>query len=149
MAKVLIVYGSTTGNTEWVAETAAARIKEAGHKTEVLEAGQAKADGLCRGWDLVLFGCSTWGQDDIELQEDFAILFESFDKIEAKGVKTAVFGCGDESFTYFCGAVDAIADKLESLGAEAAGYRLKIDGDPHDSDDEISSWLDSTLSAVE
>jgi flavodoxin short chain len=148
MAKVLIVYGSTTGNTEWVAETAAAQVKAAGHQADVQEAGHVKAEGLCQGWDLVLFGCSTWGMDDIELQEDFALLFENFDKIAAKGVKTAVFGCGDESYTYFCGAVDAIADKLESLGAAAVGYRLKIDGDPHDSGNEITSWVDSALSAI-
>jgi len=148
MANVLIVYGSTTGNTEWVAGEVKNQLKDAGHEVEVISAGSAKADGLCGGRDMVLFGCSTWGQDEIELQEDFIPLFENFDKIGASGVKSAVFGCGDEDYTYYCGAVDAISDKLGELGAKLVADKLKINGDPGDSASEIKSWTEKVAAAV-
>ncbi|MDR0550340.1 MAG: flavodoxin [Deltaproteobacteria bacterium] len=148
MANVLIVYGSTTGNTEWVANQLSSQIKEAGHTVDTTNVSKAKADGLCSGRDLVLFGCSTWGQDEIELQDDFIPLFQSFDKIGASGVKTGVFGCGDEDYTHFCGAVDAISGKLGELGAKVVGSGLKINGDPGDSADAIKSWGASVLASL-
>jgi flavodoxin short chain len=97
---------------------------------------------------MVLFGCSTWGSDDIELQDDFIPLFEAFDSIGASGVKTAVFGCGDEDYTHFCGAVDAITDKLNSLGSKVVGDKLKINGDPGDSAEAIKTWGQGVIAAI-
>lgn len=140
MSSVLIVYGSTTGNTQWVAQELEKKFQAYGHSVESLNAADASAEGLCQGRDLVVFGCSTWGQDEIELQEDFVPLFEKFDQIGAGGVKTAVFGCGDEDYEFFCGAVDAISDKLTTLGSTVVGDKLKINGDPGDSADHIEAW---------
>lgn len=50
MSKVLIVYGSTTGNTEALAEILGRLIQEAGHETTLLNAADASAPGLCDGW---------------------------------------------------------------------------------------------------
>jgi flavodoxin short chain len=148
MAKILIVYGSTTGNTEWVAGELAKQFKAAGHEVNSKKAGDVQAAGLCQGYDLAAFGSSTWGQDEIELQEDFAALFEAFDQIGASGVKTAVFGCGDQDYTFFCGAVDAIADKLKALGSSVVGDKLKINADPGDSAAAIKAWGENILEAL-
>lgn len=139
MASALIVYGSTTGNTEFVAEVAQRVLTETGAAVRKLDVAQAEPDGLCDGYDLVLFGCSTWGDETIELQDDFIPLFENFDSINAKGKQVAVFGCGDSSYTYFCGAVDAIEQKLESMGAHVVDT-LKIDGDPQSEKVQIENW---------
>lgn len=148
MANVLIVYGSTTGNTETVANDIAGIIKGAGHAVTVLDAGSAKAAGLCAGYDCVLFGCSTWGDDAIELQDDFIPLFDAFDSIGASGVKVASFGCGDSSYTYYCGAVDSINEKLEQLGGKMIAQGLKIDGDPSDASDDIEAWAKAVAAAL-
>jgi flavodoxin short chain len=113
MASALIVYGSTTGNTEYAADVAEKVLSGEGFSVKKINASAAKPDGLCAGYDLILFGCSTWGSDSIELQEDFVPLFEKLDAAQTQGKNTAVFGCGDSSFTYFCGAVDAITHKLK------------------------------------
>ena len=139
MASALIVYGSTTGNTEYVAGVAERTLSEGGTSVRVVDAAGVDATGLCEGYDLVLFGCSTWGEETIELQDDFIPLFENFDAIGAQGKNVAVFGCGDSSYTYFCGAVDAIEEKLESMGAKVIDT-LKIDGDPQSEREEIESW---------
>lgn len=148
MAKVLIIYGSTTGNTEWVSGEVGKQITAAGHQVEIKSAGKVSAEGLCQGQDMVLFGCSTWGMDELEFQEDFIPLFENFDKIDASGVKTSVFGCGDTDYEYYCGAVDAIADKLKDMGAEVVGDKLKIDGDPVDAESDIQTWTGSIIAAL-
>ena len=139
MGNALIVYGSTTGNTEYVAGIAERVLQESGGKVTKMDVSNVDSDGLCDGYDLVLFGCSTWGEDSIELQDDFIPLFENFDQINAKGKKVAVFGCGDSSYEYFCGAVDAIEQKLQELGAEVLDT-LKIDGDPQSEKGEIEAW---------
>ena len=148
MANVLIVYGSTTGNTESVANEVAEIIKGGGNDVTVLDAGKASPAGLCAGRDCVLFGCSTWGDDSIEFQDDFIPLFEAFDSIGASGVKVAAFGCGDSSYTYFCGAVDSINEKLGELGAKIVAPGLKIDGDPSDASDDIEAWTNAVMAAL-
>lgn len=148
MSKILIVYGSTLGNTEAVAEQIAGQAKDAGNDVVVKNAKGIDPVGLCKGYDLVVFGCSTWGQDELELQRDFIPLFEAFDKIGAKGVKVSVFGCGDDSYKYYCGAVDAISDKLAALGAHTVGDKLKINGEPDENTDAIETWTKTVLAAL-
>lgn len=149
MANVLIVYGSTTGNTESVAASAGRNLESAAHTVTLLEASKASPAGLCNGYDCVLFGCSTWGDDTIEFQDDFVPLFEAFDTIGVSGKKTAAFGCGDSSYTYYCGAVDSINDRLEELGAEVVADGLKIDGDPSAAKNDIDAWCKEVVTALQ
>ena len=138
MGKALVVFGSTTGNTETVAEVVAKVLEESGMVVDLKDAAKVKAAGLAEGYDLVLFGCSTWGDDAIELQEDFIPLYDDLDAAGLGGRKVAVFGCGDSSYTHFCGAVDAIAEKAASLGAKVIDLPLKIDGEPDEA--EARDW---------
>lgn len=147
MSSVLIVYGSTTGNTEFVADIVAGKLSAAGATVKKMNASDADASGLCDGYDMAIFGCSTWGDDSIELQDDFIPLFDSFESINASGKKTAVFGCGDSSYEYFCGAVDAIEQKLGELGATVI-ETLKIDGDPQTEKSEIEAWAGRVAAAL-
>lgn len=138
--KVLIVYGSTTGNTAGIAEALGEQIGRAGHEVTVLNAADAAAEGLCNGYDAALFGCSAWGTDEVEMQDDFNTLFEDFDSIGVSGKKVACFASGDSSFEHFCGAVDVIEDKLAGLGAVIMEEGLKIDGDYSGSKDDVEAW---------
>ncbi|SKA72022.1 flavodoxin [Desulfobaculum bizertense] len=139
MSKVLIVYGSTTGNTESVSDVIEKELKQAGHEVDVKNAASVEADGMANGYDSVLLGCSTWGDSDIELQDDFVPLLDDLDKAGLSGKRVAVYGCGDSSYEHFCGAVDVIEEKAESLGADMVAASLKIDGDPED--DDVLSWI--------
>ena len=132
MSKVLIVYGSTTGNTEALAEILGRLIREAGHETTLLN----------------LFGCSAWGDDEIILQDDFDALFQQFDLINAKGHKVACFATGDSNFTYFCGAVDVIEAALERLGADVVVEGLKIDGQAQSDQPEIQEWTKAVIETL-
>nr|7DDZ_A Chain A, Human Neuropeptide Y Y2 Receptor fusion protein [synthetic construct] len=149
VAKALIVYGSTTGNTEYTAETIARELADAGYEVDSRDAASVEAGGLFEGFDLVLLGCSTWGDDSIELQDDFIPLFDSLEETGAQGRKVACFGCGDSSWEYFCGAVDAIEEKLKNLGAEIVQDGLRIDGDPRAARDDIVGWAHDVRGAID
>lgn len=150
MAKVLVVYGSTTGNTENTAHMIAKAIAEHNHniETRVTDVSSAELGDFSKDYDMFLLGCSTWGDEEIELQEDFADFYENMDGLDLKNKKIAVFGCGDSSYTHFCGAVDALEEKAESLGANRVVSGLKIDGDPEDSENEIVEWAHSMAAEV-
>jgi flavodoxin I len=121
MAKALVLYGSTTGNTESVAHTTAKAIAEEKIVTIIKEVGSVAPGEFDGPHDLFVLGCSTWGDDEIELQEDFSEFFEKMDAIDLNGKKIAVFGRGDSSYPHFCGAVDAIEEKNRELGGESGG----------------------------
>ncbi len=144
MKNALIVYGSTTGNTEYVASHIEKALGQEGYTVTNESAANVSASGLCDNYSLILFGCSTWGDEEIELQDDFIPLFDDFDSINANGKKTAVFGTGDSSYTYFCGAVDAIEQKLAAMGADVIDT-LKIDGEPQSEKDAIDEFIKKVL----
>lgn len=143
MGKALVVFGSTTGNTETVAEVVAKTLEAEGMEVVLKDVAGVEPEGLADGYDFVVFGCSTWGDEDIELQEDFIPLYDALEMSGLTGKKVAVFGCGDSSYTHFCGAVDAIMKKASTLGAKVVDLPLKIDGSPDAA--EARAWARSVL----
>lgn len=91
-------------------------MRLAGMKFTLLNAADASAQNLAEGYDAVLFGCSAWGMEDLEMQDDFASLFEDFDRMNLAGRKVAAFGFGDQEYEHFCGAVPAIEERAKELG---------------------------------
>lgn len=134
--KVLIVYGSTTGNTERVAEL----IKEyLSHDADVIEVCNADLNDIKKA-DLVLFGSSTWG--DGELQDDFETFIENFSADLLVGKSVGVFGCGDQE-NYpdaFCHATDIIRERAEECGANIVVENLRVNDDPDDNLDQIEAF---------
>ena len=105
--KTVIVYGSTTGMTEAVAQDVAAAFVGA----EVLAAGDASADTL-QGVDLLILGASTWGAGD--LQDDMDAFLGQFSIWDVNVKTAAVFGLGD-AMCYGDSFVDGIADMADAL----------------------------------
>ncbi|PIE74763.1 MAG: flavodoxin [Deltaproteobacteria bacterium] len=141
MASVIIIYGSTTGNTENTSEQIEKVLSEKGMDVTLKDVSDVKPADI-NDYDMVLMGCSTWGDEDIELQDDFIPFYEDLGSGDFSGKKVAVFGCGDSSYTHFCGAVDAIEEKVRDLGGKLVVDGLKIDGDPDDAEDDIKSWAE-------
>lgn len=141
MAQVLVVYGSTTGNTESTADMIAAVLEEEGVQVDVKNVVDAKVTDLGGSYELTLLGSSTWGMDEIEFQDDFGFFYNDLDRAtQLKGRKVALFGCGDSGYMYYCGAVDKLEEMMEKLGATMVCDSLRIDGDPSDFSKEIKEW---------
>ena len=118
MSKVLVVYGSTTGNTESIAAKIVSLLEAKGAEVVLKNAADADPAGLADGYDAVLMGASCWGDDEIELQEDFAPLAERFADMGLAGKKVAAFASGDSSYEHFCAAVDVVEAGAKENGAD-------------------------------
>ncbi|MCG8632925.1 MAG: flavodoxin [Desulfobacterales bacterium] len=147
MSKAIIIYGSTTGNTEYTSETIEEYLSNASFSVKTVNVSDTDVDVFQDTYDLYLLGCSTWGEDEIELQEDFEPFFEDMNGgLSFEGKKFAVFGCGDSSYEYFCGAVDVIEERVEKLGGNLVCDSLRIDGEPEEA--EINEWTQDVINAA-
>lgn len=126
MKKIGIFYGSSTGNTEVVAEKLKALF---GKDAETRNIDIASKEDL-EGYDYLIFGTSTWGIGD--MQDDWEDFVEVLEEANFGKKKVALFGLGDqlnyrESFVDGMGAIyDAIYDRVDIVGAwPLDGYRFK------------------------
>lgn len=149
MKKVLIIFGSTTGNTEEMAGMIEKQLEQADFETEVKEVSEASVADLTAEHDLLLLGCPAYGDDEIELQEDFADFYEQLDGVQLNGKPFAVFAPGDSSYEHFCGSVDMLEEKMTELGGKMVNDGLKIDGDHRDYVGEIESWVDVFVTSLD
>ena len=67
---------------------------------------------------------------------------------DLNGRKVALFGCGDTSYEYFCGAVDKLEELMIKLGANVVNMSLRIDGDPDDYSKDIDEWAVEVGSSI-
>lgn len=147
MKRSLIIYGSTTGNTEYVARYIADFLLDSGVEVETQDVAQTRVSDMTSAGGLVIMGCSTWGEDEIGLQEDFDSFHSQLVDTDLSGKQFALFGCGDSEYKYFCGAVDLIEQTLKKNGAQLVQPSLKIDGEPEASLGQIDNWLNELASA--
>lgn len=107
--KTIIVFGSSTGTTQGIAE----RIAEKFDGAEVRDAADFSAEDVA-DYDLLILGSSTW--DEGELQDDWSDLLPDLKEQDLSGKKVALFGCGDSQ-----GYGDTFCDALGILKEELAG----------------------------
>ena len=140
MSKALIIFGTTTGNTEALSELIQKALDENGMETEIKDVTDASISDLNGEQDLTLLGCPAYGDDEVELQEDFEDFYQNMAGLDLGGKKFAVFAPGDSSYEHFCGTVDFLEEEISGLGGKIVADGLKIDGDPDEADDEIMAW---------
>lgn len=142
MKNIAIIYGSTTGNTEQVANTIAGYLNK--DNVTVLNVNHATPHHILQA-DLVLLGSSTWGYG--EIQDDFQSFYDTMNADTFRGKSVAIFGCGD-SVTFsdvFCEAVNLIETKAKDLGAILMTDSLKVDGDVDNNHDAIKAFASSLV----
>lgn len=110
-----VVYGSTLGNTEEVAQKI---VQNLGLECDLVNISQTSSQDLNK-YDKLIFGASTW--NDGELQDDW----DSFDfnGLDLNGKTIAFFGLGDgEGYSdTFCDAIGELYTKFTTLGAKVVG----------------------------
>lgn len=148
MKKILIIFGSTTGNTEYMSNMIGGVFHNTDIATEVKDVANISLEELGGEEDVLLLGCPAYGHDTVELQEDFDEFFEKIEDVNLKGRRFAAFAPGDSTYEHFCGSVDKIEETMESLGAVKIADGLKVDGAPEDFEDDIREWADSIVSGL-
>ena len=137
MEKAIVVYGSSTGNTEILASALTEELKSRFDVTARNVLDVTPQDIV--DYDLIVLGSSTW--DEGELQDDFRDFYYDMDQLDLSGKKVAVFGPGDSSWDEFCRAVDLLEEKSQELKANLVVPGFKWDGDiDEEAIAEIKKW---------
>lgn len=116
MKKIVIIYGSSTGTTQAVAEAIASKlgIKDVYDVATITNA-------QVEPYDVLVLGTSTWGEG--ELQDDWLDGIKTLKSVRLNGKDVAFFGCGD-SMAYsdtFCNGMHLLKEELEGTGCNFVG----------------------------
>lgn len=146
MANAIVVYGSTTGNTETLSGFIADALQDQGVDVTVQNVADTDVDELLE-YDIIALGCSTWGEG--ELQDDFIPFYDEMEGMSLAGKKGMAFGPGDSSYDSFCAAVDILENRLRECGANIVVAGLKIDGDINaQAEDSARKWAKKAAMAI-
>ena len=126
MAKVLIVYVTTTGNTEKMANAIADGAKGAGADVTLKTVGDASVSELA-DYDVVAFGSPAMGAEVIEEAEMEPFFSEAVKSLSGK--KVAVFGSYDWGDGEWLRTWE---DRCKEAGAVMAAEGLKAHLEPDD-----------------
>ncbi len=141
--KMMITFGTETGNSELLAEDAGSAAESSGFETTVMGMDEIELEDLQTCQNLIVV-CSTWGDGD---QPDNAV--ELFEAVENAGdgdltdVKFAVLAIGDTAFDLFCEAGIQWDELLEKKGANRVNDRVECDVDY---EDDAEDWIEETIS---
>ena len=136
-----IVYGSTTGNTEDLAETIALKLKHPKININVFNVSSLSYNYRIKS-NINIWCCSTWGIDPPCLQEDFEEFINS--KIDIKYIKNSkfvIFALGDRYYPYFAYSGNILEDFIKKNGGSVLLQPLKIQDPWENSNDEIDKVL--------
>ena len=120
MKKTVVVYGSSTGVCENIANIIGEKLG-----AEVINVSDFSNDTVAN-YDNLILGTSTWGAG--ELQDDWYDGLNVLKEADLSGKTVALFGCGDsESYSdTFCGAMKEIYDAAKGAnilpGVSTEGY---------------------------
>lgn len=159
MKKTLVVYGSSTGTCQAIADKIGEKLG-----AEVVDVANLTDSQVSEAENLIL-GTSTWGAG--ELQDDWYDGIEKLKAADLSGKTVALFGCGDsDSYSdTFCGGMEEIYSAVTEKGAKVVGevstdgYTFDDSAAVHDdkfvglalddvneddkTDDRINSWVES------
>ncbi len=124
--KVLVLFGSSTGNTEELANTVAKTLQAKGMETDLINIADT-TDIEYDKYDFLFLGTSTW--DEGQTQLDFRFYLEDLQNNPPKleGKRFAVFGTGESCYEFFCGGTEKLAEEFKKFGGIQVGDILKID----------------------
>lgn len=130
MKKTIVVFGSTTGTCENIAQTIGTKLGADVINVADLTAGEIQSN------DNLFLGTSTWGAG--ELQDDWYDGVNLLKETGLAGKTVAIFGCGD-SASYadtFCGGMKEIYNAANEAGANVIGA-VPTDGYTYDDSEAV------------
>jgi len=168
MAQARLFFGSSTGNTEYVAELIENELGDLIESSSNIT--EARGEDF-ESADVLILGSSTW--DDGQLQEDWEEFWPEMDEIDLTGKTVALFGLGDAngfSGEFVC-ALGTMYEKVTERGANVIGawpsegyefeHSTALDGDSFvglviDEDNEsdlteerVKAWCDAIRAEIE
>jgi flavodoxin I len=118
--KVKLIFGTDTGNTEYVIETYLLDLLNP-YEVEVIELVNID-DEVWKDNDMFILGVPTWY--DGVLQSDWEDYFDDFKKIDFTGKTVAIFGLGDQIgySEFFVDGIGILAEEIIKNGGKIIGH---------------------------
>lgn len=140
---ILLVYATNSGSTAQAAQMIADTLTTKGHTVSVKDAKTATPQEVTAAPFFIL-GSPSWDHDGLEGQplpemEEFIARCK---EVTLNGKPCAVFGLGDSSYTYFCGAVTYLEAFIKRSKGTLVVPSLKVDGFyiKPDASENITMW---------
>lgn len=130
MNKTIVIYGSSTGTCQSLAEKIAGELG-----VDAIDVQSLNADIVKENTNLIL-GTSTWGAG--EMQDDWYEGIKVLQSSDLAGKTVAIFGCGDcESYgDTFVGGMGELYNGIKDSGATFVG-QVATDGYTFDDSDAV------------
>jgi flavodoxin I len=153
MKKALVVFGSTSGNTAFLAQYVAAGLEKAGYEVNVVNVKNAHVSDF-DNYDLVVLGSSTWdgpkqeglsGKDQNKniqgnLQLDMKVFAKEVEQYDFKGKAVAVFGVGHHSYTFTANAANLLEELVKQRNGTLVCASFRVTDVPDLYSDAIEQW---------
>ena len=140
--KMLILYGTETGNSELLAMDAEKLAKNNQFDVTVNGMDEIGLEDIQEHKNVIIV-CSTWGDGE---QPDNAVdLYEATvdsDDNSLEGINFAVLALGDTAFDLFCEAGIQWDEIFEAKGGNRINNRIDCDTDY---DDDAEQWIEETV----
>ena len=148
---ILLVYATNSGSTAQAAQIITDVLTTKGHTVTVKEAKTATPEDLIAA-PCFFLGSPSLDHDGLEGQplpemEEFIARCKD---VILNGKPCAVFGLGDSSYTYFCGAVTYLEAFIKRTGGELIVPSLKVDGFymKPDASEHIVNWTNELVEKI-
>lgn len=126
MKKILILYVSSTGNTEQIAHLLNETLSDKDFDITTLSFDFTNLDSLnLLQYDGILFGTHTY--DDGDLPFETEIFLDTLLKLDLSNKVVGIFGSGDTSYSFFCEAVEIMKDEFALRNAIVLEHTVKVD----------------------
>lgn len=145
--KIVILFGTESGNAELVAEDVSETLD--GHDVDVIDMYEAELD-VIDAEALHLIICSTHGEGDLPSGAEPFIEKLDEEQPDLAGVRYAMFGLGDRSYANYSQGSEHIDEKLSALGAQRVGDYGRHDASSRDVPSDLAiEWAQAVVAAVQ
>lgn len=144
-APIQILFGTTTGNSEILAEETAEKLSDQGYSYELCSTEDFSHEKLYQIEQLLLIVSTDSGGVPPFMAEDFYQYLNDKTEPDLDHLKYSVLALGDSYYPQFCQAGKDFDNMLEELGAHRIAERVDCDIRFWDDYDD---WINKVISAI-